>query len=152
MESDVFCIKEQTNKTVFYESEHIIILYDIKPVVKGHILIIPKRHIEDTLELTNEEIYDMNSVLKKVLPRILEMYGDEHRSYNISSQIGQYSGRSVPHLHIHIIPRRKDDIYQEPMKNIFEDLRLNKTHFTYKDVEIEVKKLRKEFGYPQMKK
>ena len=147
MGSDVFCTKEQTDKTVFYESEHFLLLYDIRPVVRGHFLFVAKRHVQDIMELTEAETMDMHKTFRKVIPRMLRLYEASDNSYDMTSQIGEYSGRSIPHLHIHILPRKKDDFYNKTGESIFEDLSLNKTHYKYADVEAEVRMLRKEFRY-----
>ena len=48
-----------------------------------------------------------------------------------------------------MLPRTKEDKYQKENSNIFEDIKMNRTNFTYADVETEVKRLRKEFRYMQ---
>lgn len=144
---DPFCTKELFSKTIFYESKYFMVLYDIKPVVPGHTLIVPKRHILDFLELNTEESADLHEVFDHVIPKILSIYGANENSYDMTSQIGPYSGRTVAHLHIHIVPRVKNDEYQSESSNVYLDIKMNKTHFTMKDVSTEVAKLRKEFGY-----
>ncbi len=149
MTADPFCDRELFGMTIFYESEHFMMLYDIRPVVRGHCLIVPKRHTLDLLELSDKEAAEMHKVLSRIVPRLLEIYGASEGSYDITSQVGKYSGRSVAHLHFHIIPRNRNDAYQRDDMNIFEDIKLNKTIFTVDDVKKEVSRLRKEFGYSQ---
>lgn len=144
---DPFCTKELFSKTIFYESKYFMALYDIKPVVRGHTLIVPKRHILDFLELSSEESIDLHKVFGHVIPKVLSIYGATENSYDLTSQIGHYSGRTVAHLHIHIVPRSKNDEYQNDSRNVYLDIKMNKTHFTIKDVGAEVARLRKEFGY-----
>lgn len=148
MNLDPFCRREETRGTVFHETKHFMLLYDIRPVVRGHMLFVPKRHVEDVLELSQSEIADMHEAFRNVIPKALDIYCPADRSYDITSQIGRYSGRTIPHLHFHMLPRSRSDSYQgsaAPM--IFEDLALNKTHFTAEQVASEVKLLRKAFGY-----
>ncbi len=145
--ADPFCTEESFGKTIFHYSKHFMVLYDIRPVVRGHILIVPKRHILDILEFSGDEAKEMHLLFEQVIPRILSIYGATQNSYDLTSQIGPYSGRSVAHLHFHILPRNKNDEYQEGDKSIYEDIKLNKSRFTQKDVEAEVARLRKEFGY-----
>lgn len=147
MSTDPFCIEEETGKSIFFESESFMVLYDIKPVVRGHILFVPKRHMLDILEMTEDEISDFHRLFAETVPRLLKVYGASGNSYDLTSQIGRYSGRSVEHLHIHVLPRRKDDMYNTSDKNIFEDLKLNKSNFSPEDVKREVEKLRNEFRY-----
>jgi diadenosine tetraphosphate (Ap4A) HIT family hydrolase len=148
MSVDPFCNTDEISGTIFHKTEHFMILYDIRPVVRGHVLFIPKRHVTDLLELTGEEVGDMHRTFAHAIPKILGIYCPKEQSYDITSQIGAYSGRTVPHLHFHLLPRSKDDGYQgESSSSIYEDLKLEKTHFSRKDVDAEVYLLRKEFGY-----
>lgn len=148
MSLDPFCKREETRGTVFYETKHFMLLYDIRPVVRGHMLFVSKRHVEDVLELTQEEVADMHAAFRIVIPKTLDIYCPEDRSYDLTSQIGRYSGRTIPHLHFHLLPRFKSDGYQgSAASTIFEDLALNKTHFTARQIAAEVKLLRKEFSY-----
>ncbi len=110
--SDVFC-SDEINRGIIYKSRYTIVLCDIAPVMPGHILLIPRRHVYDMADLREEELLDFFEVLKKVRPVILKLYSDGLGSYDMTAQIGEYSGRSVRHLHMHIIPRKKTDPYQE---------------------------------------
>ncbi len=152
MSVDPFCTKSETDKTVFYESASFMVLYDIKPVVRGHCLFIPKRHVVDLPELKKHEQRELWELLCSMIPRILKIYVADGNSYDLTSQIGPYSGRTIAHLHIHLLPRRKDDIYQSDSKNIFEDIKLNRSSFSSADVQKEVSALRKEFGYRGLQK
>lgn len=115
--SDVFCTPV-IEKGIFYKTEHTIALADIAPVVYGHSLIIPRRHVLDIPELSDEETLDLFETIKRVKAVLLRLYGDKSNSYDLTAQVGEYSGMSVKHLHLHIIPRKKTDEYQEG-KNIF---------------------------------
>lgn len=150
--ADPFCTKEAFGRTIFHESKHFMVLYDIKPVVRGHILFVPKRHVLDILEFSSDEARELHDLFHSVIPRILSIYKATENSYDITSQVGPYSGRSVAHLHMHMIPRRKEDEYQGSDSIIYEDIKLNRTHFTEKEVETEVARLRKEFGFKQAQK
>jgi diadenosine tetraphosphate (Ap4A) HIT family hydrolase len=115
---DVFC-SESVEKGIFFKSKHAFALCDIAPVTYGHSLVIPKRHVLDVTELTEEEFLDMYHVIRKVKAVVLRLYGDSSNSYDLTAQIGEYSGMSVRHLHFHIIPRRKGDEYQTG-KSVFD--------------------------------
>jgi diadenosine tetraphosphate (Ap4A) HIT family hydrolase len=73
MSVDPFCTKSETDKTVFYESANFMVLYDIKPVVRGHCLFIPKRHVIDLPELKKHEQRELWELLCSVIPRILKL-------------------------------------------------------------------------------
>ena len=83
--------------------------YDSYPVSKYHCLVIPKRHIKDYFQLTNEEIIACNDLIKIVKDEIknkdLTVSG-----FNIGTNVGKVSGQSILHCHFHLIPRRKGDV------------------------------------------
>jgi diadenosine tetraphosphate (Ap4A) HIT family hydrolase len=83
--------------------------YDTYPVSKLHCLIIPKRHVKDYFELTNNEVIACNELIKKIKKEIL-LKDVLVRGFNIGTNIGKTAGQSVLHCHIHLIPRREGDV------------------------------------------
>ena len=83
--------------------------YDAYPVSKLHCLIIPKRHVKDYFELTNDEVIACNELIKKIKVEIL-LKDTSVKGFNIGSNAGITAGQSVLHCHIHLIPRRKGDV------------------------------------------
>jgi len=84
-----------------------ITIRDGYPVSPGHTLVIPKRHIGSWFAISNEEqlgLLDLLSRAKAVLQDELNPDG-----YNIGINDGPAAGQTVPHLHMHIIPRYKGD-------------------------------------------
>jgi diadenosine tetraphosphate (Ap4A) HIT family hydrolase len=144
---DPFCDPESIATQVYYETKHTYALYNLYPVIKGHTLIIPKRHARNLNELTDEEAADLMKTIRYVVPKLLKAYNADD-SYNLVAQIGQYSGRSIEHLHIHIIPRNKYDMYRDYNDRLYADLRKFELEKLAKHkIELEVDKLRKIFKY-----
>ena len=83
--------------------------YDIYPVSEFHCLIIPKRHVKDYFELTNDEVIACNELIKKIKKEIL-LKDALVKGFNIGTNIGKAAGQSVLHCHIHLIPRREGDV------------------------------------------
>jgi diadenosine tetraphosphate (Ap4A) HIT family hydrolase len=83
--------------------------YDTYPVSDLHCLIIPKRHVKDYFELTNDEVVACNGLIKKIKEEIL-LKDPSVRGFNIGSNVGKTAGQSVLHCHIHLIPRREGDV------------------------------------------
>jgi diadenosine tetraphosphate (Ap4A) HIT family hydrolase len=83
--------------------------YDTYPVSEFHCLIIPKRHVKDYFELTNDEVIACNDLIKKIKEEIL-FKDSSVKGFNIGSNIGKISGQSVLHCHVHLIPRREGDV------------------------------------------
>ena len=103
----LFCnIKESRSS---YENELAYASYDSYPVSKHHCLVIPKRHIKDYFDLTNEELLACNNLIKIVKKEILNK--DKSVSgFNLGTNIGKVSGQSIHHCHFHLIPRREGDV------------------------------------------
>ena len=88
-------------------NEHGIVVRDGFPVSKGHTLIIPKRHVGSFFEITDEERADLLVLLNKAKVVIQEEFNPD--GYNIGINDGPAAGQTVPHLHLHLIPRYKGD-------------------------------------------
>ena len=83
--------------------------YDSFPVTDMHCLIIPKRHVKDYFDLTDEEIIACNTLIKNIKKEI-EFKDPNVKGFNIGSNAGKISGQSILHCHIHLIPRREGDV------------------------------------------
>lgn len=89
---------------IFYETSLCYGIVNLKPIVPGHVLIIPKRVCVRIADLTSEEMSDLFSVVQRVGPVIEKYYGGD--ALNIAVQDGKAAGQSVPHVHVHILPRK----------------------------------------------
>jgi diadenosine tetraphosphate (Ap4A) HIT family hydrolase len=83
--------------------------YDTFPVSEGHCLIIPKRHVKDYFDLSNEEIIACNDLIRGIKNEIIKK-DSSVKGFNIGSNAGKISGQSILHCHIHLIPRRAGDV------------------------------------------
>ena len=83
--------------------------YDTYPVSELHCLIIPKRHVIDYFELTNEELVACNDLIKIIREEIL-IKDKNVKAFNIGTNAGKIAGQSIMHCHIHLIPRREGDV------------------------------------------
>ena len=91
------------------ENELAYASYDSYPVSEMHCLIIPKRHVVDYFELTDEELIACNDLIKIVKKEVLDK--DKNvKAFNIGTKVGKISGQSIMHCHIHLIPRREGDV------------------------------------------
>lgn len=90
------------------ESENIFVKRDAYPVSPGHLLIIPKRHFANYFDCTNDEqdeLWTMVAQAKSLLEKECSPEG-----YNVGINVGEAGGQTVPHLHVHLIPRYADDM------------------------------------------
>ena len=92
-----------------YENNLAYASYDSYPVSKYHCLVIPKRHIKDYFELTNDELVACNNLIKIVKNEISNK-DETVMGFNIGTNIGKVSGQSIFHCHFHLIPRREGDV------------------------------------------
>ena len=83
--------------------------YDSYPVSEGHCLIIPKRHVKDYFDLSNDEIIACNDLIKEIKNEIIKK-DNSVKGFNVGSNAGKISGQSILHCHIHLIPRRAGDV------------------------------------------
>jgi len=81
---------------------------DKYPVSEGHVLIIPKRHVEDYFQLTFKEQSACWFMLNKAKEIISKKYKPD--GFNIGININKSAGQTVPHVHIHLIPRYSGDV------------------------------------------
>ena len=93
---------------IVQENQHALWIYDGFPVSLGHSLIIPKRHLGSFFEISQEERLAMLVLLDKA-KIVVEA---EHRpdGFNIGINDGPAAGQTVPHLHLHLIPRYSGDV------------------------------------------
>jgi diadenosine tetraphosphate (Ap4A) HIT family hydrolase len=83
------------------------VIRDAYPISQGHSLIIPKRHIQSFFELERVERNSLLDLLEKAKSKLNKEFNPD--SYNIGINDGPEAGQTIPHLHIHLIPRYKGD-------------------------------------------
>ena len=91
------------------ENEFAYVNYDTYNLSELHCLIIPKRHVMDYFELTNEELIACNDLIRIIKEDILDK-DKTVKAFNIGTNVGKISGQSIMHCHIHLIPRREGDV------------------------------------------
>ena len=103
----LFCNVKKTGCA--HENEFAYASYDSYPVSEHHCLIIPKRHIKDYFDLSNNELIACNDLLKIVKKEIINK-DPLVKGFNLGTNIGIVSGQSILHCHFHLIPRREGDV------------------------------------------
>jgi diadenosine tetraphosphate (Ap4A) HIT family hydrolase len=106
----IFCRRhDPTLNTIACENATFFARYDNYPSAPGHVEIVPKRHTESFFDLTDTELLDAYELILKVQKILIEKYEPPH-GYTIGVNEGRAAGRSIDHLHIHLIPRYFGDI------------------------------------------
>jgi ATP adenylyltransferase len=94
---------DQVVNLTVYEDKYFSASVNLYPYNPGHLILFPSRHVEDVRELSGDEQLNrvrLESELLNVLGRVYSPMG-----FNIGFNIGSAAGASIPHLHLHIIPR-----------------------------------------------
>ena len=103
----LFCNAKESG--IAAENEFAYASYDTYPVSDFHCLIIPKRHVKDYFEMSDEELLACNDLITKIKNEILAK-DKTVNAFNIGTNAGKTSGQSIMHCHIHLIPRREGDV------------------------------------------
>ena len=90
-----------------YEDAETLAFMDLAKDVDGHVLVIPKRHCKNILDCDAETLSAVMNTVKKVSLHLTEKCG--YDGVNLLNASDESAGQSMPHFHIHIIPRRKND-------------------------------------------
>jgi len=93
---------------VFYATAYTIAFVNVKPVVRGHILVAPRRRTPRLADLTPEELTDLFAVVARVGAALERHHHADGLS--IAVQDGPAAGQTVAHTHVHVLPRWAADI------------------------------------------
>lgn len=103
----IFCkiILREIPAKILSESSNSISFLDAFPLAKGHVLVIPKNHHQKIQDMSKEENIDLFSLVHQMISKVDSLYG----STLLAVHNGKDAGQEVPHVHVHLVPRRKDD-------------------------------------------
>jgi len=105
----IFCsIINGTNEGItVYDNNHFLVLMDKYPINHGHTLVIPKKHYDNLLFMPHDEVgklYSLVSIIAKAVVSAVSADG-----FNIGQNNGKSANQIIPHVHVHVIPRFKND-------------------------------------------
>ncbi len=102
---DVFCkiIDGEIPGTKVYEDDEVLAILDISQTTKGHTLVMPKKHYPDFLSTPRETMHKVIDVAQRIGQAEIAVLGA--KGVNILTNVGECAGQSVPHFHVHVIPR-----------------------------------------------
>ncbi len=103
----IFCNLD-ANREIIAQNDLALAFFDAFPVNPGHALIIPKRHVADYFDLTEDEVAAMQALLREVKAIVEKRFNPD--GYNIGVNVNAAAGQSVFHVHMHLIPRYKGDV------------------------------------------
>jgi len=114
----VFCkiVKGEIPAKIINETNKTLAFMDAFPLTKGHSLVIPKNHYEKMQEIPAEENAELFETVRRVLSKVDKLTN----ATLVALHNGKDSGQEVPHVHIHLIPRSKEDS-AGPVHSMFKD-------------------------------
>jgi diadenosine tetraphosphate (Ap4A) HIT family hydrolase len=101
-----FCHLEKTR--IRLESEFALAFFDAFPVVDGHMLVVPKRHVASLFDLSEEEQAALWTLVVTVRAELIDQLKAD--GVNVGVNDGAAAGQTVMHAHVHVIPRRTGDV------------------------------------------
>lgn len=104
-----FCSPEIL-KSVIARDGDFLAVYNISPILPGHSLIIPRYHVRSLLDLSDDEVSAMVRFSRMVVRNLMRIFSSD--AFNWTIQEGAAAGQTVPHLHLHLIPRSDGDLSQ----------------------------------------
>ncbi len=114
----IFCkiVKGEIPAKIIDETNKTLAFMDAFPLTKGHSLVIPKNHYEKMQEIPPEENAELFETVRSVLSKVDKLTN----ATLVALHNGKDSGQEVPHVHIHLIPRSKEDS-AGPVHSMFKD-------------------------------
>ena len=105
----IFCkiIKNEIPSYKVYEDKNFLAILDIGPVNKGHVLVIPKKHIEDFFGLNENISKESIKIIQRVAKAVIK--ATKADGFNLMLNNKKAAGQLIDHVHFHIIPRFKKD-------------------------------------------
>jgi diadenosine tetraphosphate (Ap4A) HIT family hydrolase len=102
-----FCISKPGRRTMI-RGQYGFAAWDRHPASDGHFLVIPYRHFASYFDIEDDEREELWSLVSKGKEMVEEKFHPD--GYNIGINVGKWAGQTIPHLHIHVIPRYRGDV------------------------------------------
>ena len=102
---DVFCkiIAGEIPCSKVYEDDDVLAILDISQTTRGHTLVMPKQHYDSFLSCPAELALKVYAVARRIGQAEVSLLGA--KGVNVLTNVGEAAGQSVPHFHVHVIPR-----------------------------------------------
>ncbi len=103
----LFCkiIKGEIPSSKVYENDYVYAFNDIDPQAPVHVIFVPKIHIKSADEITDDNALYVAEIFKAIKTVAKEL--DLIEGYRIVNNCGEYGGQTVPHLHFHLMGKRR---------------------------------------------
>jgi len=110
MEDCIFCkiVKGEIPSFKIYEDDFTFSFLDIKPMTKGHALVIPKKHSENIFDIDEDSLQKVILTGKHVSGMLKKSLSPD--GIRLSQSNGKVAGQDIMHFHLHVIPRYENDV------------------------------------------
>ena len=100
----IFCkiVSGEISSSKVYENDSVLAFDDIRPLAPIHVLIIPKKHIENAAALTPQDA-DITAAMFNAAVEVASIKGVKESGFRIITNSGLDSGQEVYHLHLHLL-------------------------------------------------
>lgn len=98
-----------------YRDEHVVAFLDHAPVFPGHTLVVPVRHYDTLEDLPESDVTPLFLLARRLSIAFRTAFGADGSFVAVNTRISQ----SVPHVHVHVVPRRKGDGLFSPGKGMW---------------------------------
>jgi histidine triad (HIT) family protein len=105
--SCVFCAIAEGSvpAAVVLDSPDVVAFLDVRPVFPGHVLVVPRDHVETLVDLPSASLPGLFEAVQRVAAAVVSGLGADGSFVAVNNVVSQ----SVPHLHVHVVPRRRKD-------------------------------------------
>ena len=105
--TDIVCqiVRDEIEAAVVHRDEQVVAFLDHHPVFKGHVLVAPVAHVDTLLDLPAELMVPLLTTAQRVATALAAALGAQGSFVAVNNVVSQ----SVPHLHVHVVPRTKGD-------------------------------------------
>jgi len=113
-EECIFCKLAKSGGNIIYENDSFFSIFDVSPAIKGHALVISKKHFKTILDVPNTLSPELLEAIKGTSMKLVKDFGAE--GFNLAVNTNPCAGQVVDHVHVHIFPRKKGDGYSLSIK------------------------------------
>lgn len=109
MDNCIFCkiINHEIPANIVAENEYVMAFEDANPVAPVHVLVVPKKHISNIMEINDDDMIYINEI-HKMIQKVAEIKGiaTQDKGFRVMTNYGEEGGQTVLHLHYHVIGGR----------------------------------------------
>lgn len=109
MSDCIFCkiIKGEIPSNLIYKNDHVVAFKDINPVAPIHLLIIPRKHISSTIDITAEDKKVIIPEIFAAIQHLAKEFNLNKEGFRVINNCGSNGGQTVDHLHFHLLGGRQ---------------------------------------------